>query len=312
MTHALTTADGTPASRFAFGTMQFGGKADAAESRAMFDACRAAGINLFDTAYGYTGGASETLLGEFAAAEREALYIATKCAHPGNSAPDLITAQFEESMTRLGMEYVDLLYLHRWDDETPLEQTFAALAPFVEQGRARALGVSNFSAWQTMKAARAAAEFGLTITALQPMYNLVKRQAEVEILPMALSEGFAVMPYSPLGGGLLTGKYAAGAADGRLEQDAMYKARYGQPWMHDAAVALGGLAAETGVPAITLAVAWVARNPGIAAPIVSGSSAAQLRPSLDAMSFAMDDPLYARLSALTPTPPPATDRSEEA
>jgi len=312
MRATLTTASGSLVSPFAFGTMQFGGKADAAESRAMFDACRAAGINLFDTAYGYTGGASESLLGAFAKPERDSLFIATKCAHPGNSAADHIMAQFDESMARLDMDFVDLLYLHRWDDDTPLEDTFGALAEIVGQGRARALGVSNFSAWQTMKAARAAAEFGLTITALQPMYSLVKRQAEVEILPMAQSEGFAAMPYSPLGGGLLTGKYAAGSADGRLEQDAMYKARYGQDWMHRAASDLVGLAAETGIPAITLAVAWVARHPGVAAPIISGSSAAQLQPSLDAMTLDIDDALYGRLSDLTPTPAPATDRSEEA
>ncbi len=311
MTKPLSTVDGKPISRFCFGTMQFGGKADAAQSRAMFDACRAAGINLFDTAYAYTDGASERLLGQFAKTDRESLFIATKCAHPGHSGAEFITAQFEESMQRLDMGYVDLMYLHRWDDDTPLEETFAALARMVESGRVRAIGVSNFSAWQTMKAARVAAQFSLSIAALQPMYSLVKRQAEVEILPMALSEGFAMMPYSPLGGGLLTGKYAAGAQDGRLEQDSMYKARYGQGWMHDAAVALGALAAEIGVSAITLAVAWVARNPGITAPIISGRTAEQLQPSLDALTFQMDDALYDRLSALTPTPPPATDRSEE-
>ena len=128
---------------------------------------------------------------------------------------------------------------------------------------------------------------------------------------MAHAEGFAVVPYSPLGGGLLTGKYSRGDA-GRLTDDAMYKARYGQDWMHSAAVSLGDVAQELGVSPITLAVAWVARTPGITAPIISASSAAQLVPSLAALDFEMDDALYARLTALTPTPPPATDRSEEA
>jgi len=311
MTQDLTTPDGTPISTFCFGTMQFGGKADEATSRAMYDSVRGAGINFFDTAYGYTVGRSETLLGRFAAPERDELFIATKCAHPGDSKPATITAQFDESLARLGMDFVDLLYLHRFDDDTPLEATFEALVPMVEAGRARRIGVSNFAAWQVMKAARVAGKFGLNIAMIQPMYNLVKRQAEVEIIPMAASEGMAVVPYSPLGGGLLTGKYSGGEG-GRLVDDAMYKSRYGQDWMHAAAVSLGEVAAELGVSAITLAVAWVARNPGIAAPIISARSAEQLQPSLAALSFEMDDALYDRLCALTPTPPPATDRSEEA
>lgn len=307
----FTTITGAPVSRFAFGTMQFGGKADARASQAMFEAARSAGITHFDTAYGYTDGQSERLLGQLAGPERDDLFIATKCAHPGNSDPARITRQVEESLQRLAMDRVDLLYLHRWDDATPLKATFGALAAMVERGQVGTIGVSNFSAWQVMKAAAVAATFGLKIAALQPMYNLVKRQAEVEILPMALSEGFAVMPYSPLGGGLLTGKYRTGG-EGRLTHDAMYGARYGQDWMHQAAAALGALASEVGVSPMTLAVAWAARHPGVTGPIISASAPEQLAPSLAALAFAMDDALYARLAALTPAPPPATDRSEEA
>lgn len=310
MTHDLKTPDGSPISPYCFGTMQFGGKADQAASHAMYDAARGAGINFFDTAYGYTDGRSETMLGEFVRPERDKVFVATKCAHPDNSKAVTIKRQFEESLARLGMDRVDLLYLHRWDDDTPLRETFEALARVVEAGTTRYIGVSNFAAWQVMKAARVAAEFGLRIAMIQPMYNLVKRQAEVEIIPMAMAEGMAVVPYSPLGGGLLTGKYAGGQS-GRLLDDPMYKARYGQGWMHSAAAALSEFAAELGVSPITLAVAWVARNPGIAAPIISGRSVEQMQPSLAAMSFEMDDDLYQRLCALTPTPPPATDRSEE-
>lgn len=307
----LAAPDGSPISRFAFGTMQFGGAADEALSREMYDACREAGINFFDTAHAYTEGRSEEFLGRFAASERDSLFIATKCAYPGDSGGEAIARQFDESRRRLGMDAADLLYLHRWDDGTPLEETFEALAGMVVAGSVRHIGVSNFSAWQTMKAARVAAGFGLSIDMLQPMYNLVKRQAEVEILPMALSEGFAVAPYSPLGGGLLTGKYRSGES-GRLIDDERYKARYGQGWMHDSAAALADLAAEIGAPAPTLAVAWVARNPAVTAPIVSARSAGQLAPSLAALDFAMDDRLRERVSALAPTPPPATDRTEEA
>jgi len=312
MTDMMTTPDGEPISRFCFGTMQFGAKADRDASRAMYDACREAGINFFDTAFGYNEGASERLLGEFARSERQSVFLATKCAHPGDSSAANITAQFDASRRRLGVDAVDLLYLHRWDDHTPLEETFDALTAMVHAGSVRRVGVSNFSAWQTMKAVRVAESRGLRIAATQPMFSLVKRQAEVEIIPMARSEQIAVVPYSPLGGGLLSGKYVKASAEGRLAEDPMYSARYGQDWMHSAAAALSDVATECGVSPITLAVAWVAAHPGVTAPIISGRSKQQLKPSLAAMSYALDDALHARLTALTPTPPPATDRSEEA
>ena len=308
----LTTPDGTPISRFAFGTMQWGGKADATDSRVMYDASRAAGINFFDTAHGYTGGASERLLGEFAKEEREKIFIATKVASTGACRPEAIRLDFDACLERLGMDRVDLLYLHRWQGDVPIAATYEVLAEWLEAGRIGGVGVSNYSAWQVMKAEAVARSLGFGIQMLQPMYSLVKRQVEVEILPMAMSEGMAVVPYSPLGGGLLTGKYAGGAEEGRLTHDAMYSQRYGVDWMHQAAVLLGEIAAELGVSPITLAIAWVSRHPGVTAPIISASTAAQLQPSIDALNFQMDDALYARISALTPPPAPATDRLEEA
>lgn len=312
MTPAVFIAnDGTPASKFSFGTMQFGGKADKDESRRLYDASRAAGINFFDTAYVYTEGLSEQYLGEFAAAERDSLIIASKCASVGGSGSANIRLQLEESRKRLNMDMIDVFYLHQWSDDTPLEESFSTLAELQSAGLFRHIGVSNFSAWQTMKAATVADNLGLKIDILQPMYNLVKRQVEVEILPMAVSEGFNVAPYSPLGGGLLTGKYAAGAG-GRLADDKMYKARYGVDWMHDTAKNLSELASEVGVHPATLAVSWVARNPGITHPIISARSVEQYKPSLDAISYELSDELYGRISALSPQPAPATDRLEEA
>jgi aryl-alcohol dehydrogenase-like predicted oxidoreductase len=143
------------------------------------------------------------------------------------------------------------------------------------------------------------------------MYNLVKRQAEVEILPMCLDQGIAAVPYSPLGGGLLSGKYAAGGT-GRLNEMPMYEKRYAPDWMHKAAAELQAIADELGTEAATLAVAWVAKNKMVTAPIISARSTGQLKASLAALDFRMDDALYARISALSPTPPPATDRLEEA
>ncbi|MEM7641790.1 MAG: aldo/keto reductase [Pseudomonadota bacterium] len=310
MTH-LTALDGTPASTLCFGAMQFGGTADETASRAMFDACRAAGLTFFDTAHVYTEGRSETLLGAFAAAERASLIVATKAAYTGGASRANILNSLDDSRTRLGMDMVDILYMHRWDGDTPLEETFETLAELQAKGVVRYLGVSNYAAWQVMKAQTVAGTFGTRIDILQPMYSLVKRQAEVELLPMAIDQDIAVAPYSPLGGGLLTGKYAKGG-DGRLKTDARYAARYDVPWMHWTAEALAGLAAELRTDPATLAVAWTMARPGVTAPIVSARSAAQLAPSLAAARFGLNDALCDRITVLSQTPPPATDRLEEA
>lgn len=305
----MQTISGRDVSKFSFGAMQFGGTADETAAGEMYAACRAAGVNFFDTAFGYTEGRSERMLGALVAREREDVFVATKCAYQG-SAPQKIASEVDESRARLGFDVLDLLYLHRWDAEVPLSTTLEVLARLVSDGVVRYVGVSNFASWQVMKARFLAREMGFEITFLQPMYNLVKRQAEVELLPMAMAEGMVVCPYSPLGGGLLTGKYLAGE-DGRLATDDRYAARYGLDWMPETARALATVAKETGVSSATLAVAWAARHKGVWGPIVSARSADQLAPSLEAISFDMDDALYARLSALSPAPPPATDRIEE-
>ncbi|MEM9578506.1 MAG: aldo/keto reductase [Pseudomonadota bacterium] len=310
MTRILTSLDGTPASRFAFGTMQFGGRADETASRAMFDASRQAGITHFDTAYLYTDGQSETLLGRFAAGHRDSLLIATKVGFAGGAGKANMTRTFDISRQRLGMDMVDILYLHRFDPETDLHETMECFAELKAQGKIRYVGLSNFAAWQVVKAIMVAAAFDLSVDILQPMYNLVKRQAEVEILPMCADMGVTCAPYSPLGGGLLTGKYADGGS-GRLIEDKGYATRYGLDWMHHAARNLTRLARDQGTDAATLAVAWAAAHPTRPTPIISARSLSQLAPSLAALHFDMTPELYRALSALSPTPPPATDRIEE-
>lgn len=308
----LSSASGAPASQLCFGTMQFGGKADIVASQSMYEDCRTAGINFFDTAYAYTGGQSETMLGRFAAQDRDDVIIASKIAFDRPATKANVLQSFEESRARMKVDTIDLMYLHRFDASTSLQDSFEALAELREDGLIRYIGISNFSAWQTMKAAQVARDLRTTVDVLQPMYNLVKRQAEVEILPACADQGIAVIPYSPLGGGLLTGKYAGDDAAGRLVDDAQYNARYNVPWMHDAAAALPKIAAQHGTDAATLAVAWVARNPMVTMPIISARSSAQLAPSLAAMDFEMSDELYDQITALSQTPPPATDRLEEA
>lgn len=208
------------------------------------------------------------------------------------------------------MDVIDILYLHRWDGDTPLEESFETLARLQSDGTIRHIAVSNFAAWQVVKAQGVAATFDTRIDMIQPMYSLVKRQAEVEILPMAADQGIAVAPYSPLGGGLLSGKYAQGGT-GRLTEDDRYAARYAPDWMHAAARGLSELASEVGLHPATLAVAWVASHPAVTAPIISARNAQQLAPSLAASDVTLDPDLMARLTALTPTPAPATDRLEE-
>lgn len=310
MKQTLSSLDGTPASRLAFGTMQFGGRADAVASRAMFEACMDAGITHFDTAHVYTDGASESLLGSFPGDRREGLIIATKAAYSGGSGRDNILNSAETSRQRMKLDMLDVLYLHRFDPDTDMHESFQAFADLKAAGHIRHIGLSNFAAWQVVKAAGIAAKFDLGIAVIQPMYNLVKRQAEVEILPMADDLNILVAPYSPLGGGLLTGKYTAGGT-GRLSEDARYAARYGQAQMHETAKGLSDLAQDLDVHPATLAVAWAMHHPSGPSPIISARSVDQLQPSLAALHFDMSDALYARITALAPTPAPATDRTEE-
>ena len=291
--------------------MQFGGTADAAASRGMYDAARNAGINHFDTAVLYTGGASETLLGQFIKPERDTIYLATKVGYLGGASRANMSAQFDQSRKNLDQDNVDLLYLHRFDDDTDLEETFSTFAELQQRGLIRHIGVSNFAAWQIMKAQSIAKSLGTCIDVVQPMYNLVKRQAEVEIFGVCADQNIKIVPYSPLGGGLLTGKYARGET-GRITDDARYNARYNQAWMHDAARDLSALAAQLGTDPATLAVAWVAKHNAQPSPIISARSVGQLIPSLAAEKFDMSDALYAQITALSQTPAPATDRLEEA
>lgn len=306
----LTTRNGVPLSRLTFGTMQFGGKADEAESQAMFDAARGARINHFDTAVGYTSGASETILGRLVKPIRDDIYLATKVGYIGGASKANITKHFDTCRQQLNEDAVDLLYMHRFDDETPLEETFTTLADLQSRGLIRHIGVSNYAAWQVMKAQAVAKSLDTKIDVIQPMYNLVKRQSEVEIFPMAADQGITVVPYSPLGGGLLTGKYSTGGT-GRLTEDERYRARYDQTWMHDAAAKLADLAKLHGFDPATLAVAWAASHPVKPLPIISARSVDQLKPSLAAETFVMTTAIYTQITALSMRPAPATDRLEE-
>ena len=305
-------------SSLCFGTMQFGDGADEKDSQEMYEACRNSGINFFDTAYVYTGGKSELILGKLISKDRDNIILITKAGSVGGSSGSNIRTQLEDSLRRLNQDYVDIFFLHHWDDNIALEETFETLKELKEEKKFFQLGVSNFSAWQVMKAKALAEKYGFpNVDILQPMYNLVKRQAEVEILPMAKSENIGVISYSPLGGGLLTGKYETENntsnknTSGRLHDNAKYKLRYGQSWMYEAASKLQKLAEDINYDPIALAVAWVSSNDAITAPIISARNLKQLKPSLDSVNINLDEATYNLISQISPTPPPATDRLEE-
>jgi aryl-alcohol dehydrogenase-like predicted oxidoreductase len=303
------------------GTMSFGGDADEATSAAMFHRCREVGINFFDCANVYQGGRSEEILGQLIADCRDEVIVTTKFFFPTGQDVNArgasrrhIMAAVEASLKRLKTDHVDVYFMHRFDGRTPLEETLRALDDLVRQGKILYPAASNFAAWQVAKALGISAREGWArFECLQPMYNLVKRQAEVEILPMALSEKVGVISYSPLGGGLLTGKYGLSRRpeSGRLVENEMYQVRYGADWIYQVAQRFSDFAGERGVAPAGLAVAWVASHPAITAPIIGARSVAQLEGSLKALEIEMTPQLWAEISALSPEPPPATDRNEE-
>lgn len=313
---------GLQVSELCFGTMSFGGDADEAESARLYAACRDRGINFFDTADVYSNGRSEEILGRLIANDRDDLIISSKCHGPmsddiNNQGTNRrhIASAVDASLKRLGTDRLDVLFMHKWDETAPLEETLRALEKLVSDGKVLYLGASNFAAWQVAQGLGISDKRGWPrFDVLQPMYNLVKRQAESEILPLALSEGLAVMPYSPLGGGLLTGKYAGDASQtdkSRLVANAMYAKRYREAWTRDVASEFAAFARDRGVNPVSLAVAWVGSHPAITCPIIGARNVEQLGPSLDATSVDMTPELRSEISALSPAPAPATDRLEE-
>ncbi len=321
MNYKTLGSTGVKVSSLCFGTMSFGGDADEATSAAMFHRCREVGINFFDCANVYQRGRAEEILGRLIQDCRAELVITSKVYFPmgddvnarGSTRKHIVSA-VEASLKRLNTDFIDVYFLHCFDENTRLEETLRALDDLVRQGKILYPAASNFAAWQIMKALGISERQGWArFACLQPMYNLVKRQAEVEILPLAQAESLGVIPYSPLGGGLLTGKYGAERRpeSGRLMSNPMYRVRYGDEQVYQIAEDFTHLAQEWGYNPVSLAVAWVGSHPAITAPIVGARSVQQLEGSLGALDIPMTPELRAEIAALSPEPPPATDRSEE-
>jgi aryl-alcohol dehydrogenase-like predicted oxidoreductase len=309
---------GVSVSELCFGTMSFGGDADEATSAAMYKATRDAGINFYDCADQYNKGKSEEILGKLVKGHREDLVLTTKCFNPvtedinarGTSRRHVSRA-VEASLKRLQTDRVDVLFLHQFDNRTPIDESMRALENLVRAGKVLYPAVSNYAAWQVQRAVDIEERNNWArLQVMQPMYNLVKRQAEVEILPMAEANGIGVIPYSPGAAGLLSGKYS-GTASGRLKSNKMYEARYGEEWMFEVAEKFAAFCKARSLNPVATAVAWVGAHPAITAPIIGARNVEQLRDSLAAVDVEMSSTLRAEIAALSRTPPPATDRLEE-
>ena len=309
---------GVSVSELCFGTMSFGGDADEATSAAMYKAVRDAGVNFFDCADEYNKGKSEESLGRLAKQDRDNLVLTTKCFSPqsddinarGSSRRHVVRA-VERSLKRLQTDRIDVLFLHKFDALTPIEEMMRGLEDVVRSGKVLYPAVSNWSAWQTQRAVDIQERNNWArIQVVQPMYNLVKRQAEVEILPMAQANGIGVIPYSPGAAGLLSGKYL-GQATGRLKTNKMYEARYGEAWAFEVAENFVAFCKQQGLHPVSTAIAWVGSHPAVTAPIIGARNLDQLKDSLAAVKVKMTPELRARIAELSPKPPPATDRLEE-
>jgi aryl-alcohol dehydrogenase-like predicted oxidoreductase len=320
MNYVTVGSTGVQVSPLCFGTMSFGSEADEQTSTEMFHRVREAGINFFDTADAYGDGASEKILGTLISDCRDEVVLCSKVFNP--TGPDVnarglsrrhIIRGVDASLKRLRTDWLDFYFVHAFDLRTPIEQTLRALDDLQQQGKILYPAVSNWAAWQIATALGISAREGLArFELIQPMYNLVRRQAEVEILPLAAAEKLGVITYSPLGGGLLTGKYGIGERpkSGRLVDDPRYVNRYSLDSDFATADRFTEFAQKVDVKPATLAVAWTMSHPAVTAAIIGARNLTQLEDSLAALDVDMTHDLREEISALSPVPPPATDRTE--
>ncbi|MFW5684379.1 MAG: aldo/keto reductase [Spirochaetota bacterium] len=305
---------GMKVSPLCMGCMYFGAKTPEDEAFELFDACIDAGINFFDTANVYSRGVSESVLGRILAkrGNRDRLVIATKVHGrmadddpnaQGNSRRHIID-QCEASLKRLGVDHVDLYQIHRPDSSVPIDETLRALDDLVRSGKVRYIGTSTYSAWQSVEALWAARELGLNrFVSEQPPYNIADRRIERELLPMARTYGYGIIPWSPLAGGLLTGKYGRdkapeGARYANPEQPHLAR-RVTEP-LYDALDELEKLVAEKGVAMSQFALAWVMQQPGITSPIIGSRTMEQLKDNLAALEVTITDEDRARVDEIVP------------
>ncbi len=321
MNYKLLGKTGLYVSPLCLGTMTFGDEADTNESGKIYATARDGGINIFDCANVYAEGESESILGKLVQAHRSEVILATKAYFPTGEGVNErggsrfhLTKALDASLKRLGTDYVDIYYLHNFDQATALDESLSTLNDFVRSGKVLYIGLSNFAAWQVMKAIAITEQKNYApITCLQPMYNLLKRQCEIEILPMAKDQQLGIFSYGPLAGGLLTGKYLNKNLQepARLDTSEMYQKRYEDERNAVSVKAFIDFATQNNYEAISLAVAWAGSHPSITAPIIGARNAGQLKPVLASMDIPITTELRDTISGFSQAPAPANDRSEE-
>jgi len=319
MPHVRFGPTGLHVSRLCLGTMTFGLQCDEKTSFAILDAAAGHGITFLDTADAYPLGGkvadmgrTEEILGKWLKGRREQFILATKCSGRMGEAPwqqgtsrKHVMRAIDESLRRLGTDYVDLYQVHHFDATTPVDETVEAFDAVVKAGKARYVGVSNYHAYRVARALGRAEALRLTkLVSVQPRYNLLFREVERELLPFCREENLAVIPYNPLAGGLLSGKHKRGAppTGTRFTLGAAAKTYTERYWKErefatvDAFVKLAG---EAGLEPATLAVAWVLANPAVTSPLVGASKPEQLTASVAALEAKLDAGLKAKLDELT-------------
>ena len=298
-------------SELCLGCMTFGREADGEVSRELVAGFLEAGGNFIDTADVYTEGVSEEITGRAIKSVREDVVLATKVRFPMGEGPNdvglsrkHVTRGCEDSLRRLGTDYIDLYQVHCWDGATPLEETLSALTDLVHAGKVRYIGVSNFTAWQLMKSVGLSDGLGLErFVCLQPQYSLIERNVEYEILPACLEEGLGVIPWSPLGGGFLSGKYRR---DQRPPQDSRIagaKEEQEEHWDRraternwDVLEVVGEISEATGKSYAQISLNWLLRQPAVTAPIIGARTPEQLEDNLGAAGWELDGEQVRRLS----------------
>ncbi len=304
-------ATGTMVSEVCLGCMTFGNEANEDESRAIIQRFVEVGGNFLDTADVYSQGVSEEITGRAIRGMRDELVLATKVRFPMGDKPNdvglsrkHIIQGCEASLRRLNTDYIDLYQAHCWDAATPLEETLSAFSDLVHQGKVRYIGVSNFTAWQIMKALHVSRMHGFErIVSLQPQYSLVERHLDYEILPLCREENIAVLPWSPLGGGFLSGKYKRGERPPQGTRIAQAAERLEEHWQRRATEQnwhvidlMDSIAKETGKSYAQIALNWLLRTPGITAPIVGARSLEQLNDNLGAVGWELSSEQVQQLS----------------
>ncbi|HIK03238.1 MAG TPA: aldo/keto reductase [Trichormus sp. M33_DOE_039] len=315
MKYKLLGKSGLRVSELCLGTMTFGEDwgwgASKDESQKIFDTFVEAGGNFIDTANGYTDGSSEKIVGELIAKDRERFVLATKYSFPlrmgehkgdpngsGNHRKNLMQS-LEGSLKRLNTDYIDLFWLHAWDFTTPIEEVMRSLDDMVRQGKILYIGISDTPAWIVSQANTIAQYQGWTqFVALQVEYSLIQRTPERELLPMAKALDLAVTPWSPLGGGVLTGKYNKPLQPGE-EQGRLANAALGNISDRSLAIAevVGQVAAEIGCTSSQVALAWLRAQSSVIIPIIGSRKLTQLQDNLASVDITLSPEHLQRLNA---------------